>query len=106
MAIVIESIDAMPDPGNWLVRVNVDGKELTARVEAGIDSASMMIEEPLFFLLSDRGLAEVGNSAAFQASLCNLVRSVSAGQTSKLPFVMGLDCFRKRRRWWKLWSAG
>ena len=75
---MIESIGITSDPGTWLVQAHVDGNPSSARVKTDFDFSYMVIEKEFFFLLSERGLAEVGSSAAFQSALFRLVRAVRA----------------------------
>ena len=88
MAIVIEAVESTASPTEWLVRYCVDGVANVARVIAH-NETSFSIEEHLFFLLSERGLAEVGSSTAYQIHLMHLVQQAIQRKHVQVPCVLG-----------------
>jgi hypothetical protein len=111
VAIVMQAVEAVPGPGGWLVRAAVDGEPTAARVAADRDGTCVFVEEGFFLLLSERGLAEVGNSAAYHVALRRLVRQAVAGGPVGVPLELGVDGLAADfeaaagNPWWRLGMA-
>jgi hypothetical protein len=89
MAIVIQAVEPLSDPGQWLVRAEVDGEPTTCRVASNPDGTCSSMEEGFFLLLSERALAEVRNAAAYHAAVMRLLTQAAVGEPIDVPIVLG-----------------
>jgi hypothetical protein len=105
MAIVIQAVEALSGPGQWLMRADVDGESATCRVASNAEATDSSMEEGFFFLLSERALAEVGNSAAYHVAVMRLVRQATSGGPVGVPLVLGPGVLGTRRRWGQFWRG-
>ena len=106
MAVVIHDIKTALEPGAYELDISVDGVRSTFTASISTDGCAGGCDEKLFFLLSERGLAERDNSAQYHADLHLLVRDVQEGKAVSLPFTFGTDrrfpsgSRYEQRSWW------
>ena len=110
MGVVLHNIEPATEPGAYRLDVSVDGVRSTFTTTVSPDGSGGGCDPELFFLLSERGLAERGNSAQYHADLLLLVRDVQRGDGIPLPFTFGTDrrfggSTYDRRRWWHRLAA-
>ena len=105
MAILIEAVETNSDADGGVVRATVDGAALSARFTANPDATRVMMEDTFFFLLSERGLDEVGDSTAYHIITHMLIKQAMEGGPVGVPRELGAAQDVGRRRWWRFWGG-
>ena len=96
MPIVIRGVERLPAEGMLQLHVEIDGQ--ATRYKACFDSPqSFGCEYDFFMLLSDRGLAEQGSSAAYLVELTHLFRRVVNQEPLHLPLILGAQSGRNTK---------
>lgn len=91
MAIIIQSIERLADDDQFLLTVEVDGEIRFYRGGTNSDGTYSGVDSELFFLLSERALAEHGNSAVYHVELIGLFARIVNGKPPGLPIVLGSE---------------
>jgi hypothetical protein len=106
MGIVLYDVHAATEPGAYRLDISVDGARSTFAATISADGCAGCCDGKLFFLLSERALAERGNAGQYHMDLHGLVRDVQQGKVIRLPFTFGTDrrfggSSYDPRPWWR-----
>jgi hypothetical protein len=88
-SIIVDSIQSLPEPGQFLLSGRIDGQPFSCKSCQNDDGMNTGMDMDFFLLLSDRALAEQGNSTLYHVQLGGLLKMARTGQSLGLPFAFG-----------------
>jgi hypothetical protein len=89
MSIIVDSVQSLSETGQFLLQVRIDGRPFSYKSYVNDDRTFTGIDTEFYLLLSDRALAERGDSTVYITQLSRLLRMPTADQLLGLPIAFG-----------------